>query len=397
MRLIKYIGIVMIFATAGVVGCVAGTVTQAVGQTPQTYTHPAFPGPHQVGMMELDLVDNARANRPVNTIIWYPSDVPSNAVKGTYNLVFTTLTSLNAYKNTPIKAGPFPVITFSHGLNTINYQSYETMEHWASHGYIVIATTHAGNDLAAKIQVPDATVGFGQTIVDRTGDLRFALDVVLAIFSTHANGNLVGAAGHSAGGWTALAQANGYTGFGNVIPADPRIDVVLAISPATALIPDDQLVSMTKPVMVFGGSVDTLLPPINNSSRLFNLPASDRTFRVDVDNSGHASPSNVCELRNALVAANPPPPQGVIDSVNLSASQACDQGILPSAYARGILNYFSTAFFNRVLRGDGGFANEDQYPYLKRGYADDYQVCYWREDDAQPTRGSGAGECLASQ
>lgn len=356
----------------------------ATPQTPQDYVNPGTTGPYQVGRIHLDLTRGGDRKVPLD--IWYPAEVTSEP-KSVYDLVFTTLTSPNAFANAPIKAGPFPIITFSHGLSTISYQSYEVMEHWASHGFVVVSPTHAGNDVQAKVD--GTTVGLGQTIYDRTGDLRFAIDVVTYIFSGHVDSNKIVATGHSMGGWAAFSQANGYVGFDQTIAADPRIDAVLAISPATALIPDDQLDNMKKPLMVFGGSVDTLLPVVTNSTRMFNLAPSERKFRVDVDNSGHGSPSNVCELRDALVATVPPVPPVLLESVNLSASQACDGGIRSSAEARAVLEYYGVAFFQRALRQvDAG------YPYLSRGLSRKLPVCYWRAGDAQPRRGKYVAGCL---
>jgi predicted dienelactone hydrolase len=367
------------------VGAVAEP-TRASLNTSQQYADPSSFGPHQVGRRHLELT---RGDRPVDVDIWYPATVGSEP-KSVYDLVYTTLTSPNAYADAPIATGKFPIITFSHGLSTINYQSYDVMEYWASHGYIVVAPTHTGNDI--KAAVSNTTVGLDQTIVDRTGDLAFSIDVALFVYPNSADATKVIATGHSMGGWAAYAQAVGFEGFGVVTKPDPRIDAVLAISPATALMSNDQLARLKKPVMVFGGSVDTLLPVIDNSSRMFNIPPSKRKFRIDVDNAGHGSPSNVCELRDALVATVPPVPPELVDSVNLSAHQACDEGIRSSAEARGALEYYGVSFFTSVFY----HPTASDFPYLSRGLSQRYPVCYWRGTDALPTRGRGVPGCLAS-
>lgn len=354
---------------------------------PQEQPHPVFYGPHAVGRKHLTLINEGRAT---DIDLWYPADVAPGTARTVYDLEYAEITSQWAYDDPQIEHGSFPIITFSHGSNAINFQSYDVMEHWASHGYIVVAPTHVGHDIRAKIA--GASDDWPTTLAHRTSDLRFSLDVAIYLFGNHADHTRVASTGHSAGAWVALALAteHGYT-FGDVhVEPDRRIDAVLAISPATALMGDEVLADIKKPVMVFGGSADTLLPAVPNSSRLFNKVSSERKFRVDVDNTDHGSPSNVCELRAAILAGGQNPPPILVETLNTTAYRACDAGLRPTFEARIALNYFGTAFFNSTLGGYGSNV------YLSRGKARAFPVCYWRGEDVTPTVGRSVRTCLGS-
>jgi len=97
-----------------------------------------------------------------------------------------------------------PVILFSHGFGgTARMMGWFTTV-LAQQGYVVIAVDHPGANGLDRMTVPGATMFW-----DRPGDLEAALEKVKAdpAIAAHLDLKRLGAAGFSAGGFTALAAA----------------------------------------------------------------------------------------------------------------------------------------------------------------------------------------------
>jgi predicted dienelactone hydrolase len=97
-----------------------------------------------------------------------------------------------------------PVILFSHGFGgTARMMAWFTTN-LARAGYIVVAVDHPGNNGLDKMTAPGAIMFW-----DRPEDLRVALAAVRndPVIGPHIDARRVGAAGFSAGGFTALAAA----------------------------------------------------------------------------------------------------------------------------------------------------------------------------------------------
>jgi pimeloyl-ACP methyl ester carboxylesterase len=143
-------------------------------------------------------------------------------------------------------AKPSPVVLFSHGLGG-SRENYEYLgNHWAGCGYVSVHVQHAGSDDAVwrkaepgerMKSLRGATMDLANT-VNRPRDISFVIDQL-----THANedktsplhGRIdlarVGMAGHSYGGFTAMAIAG--QAFGprhSREMADPRVKAVIQMS-----------------------------------------------------------------------------------------------------------------------------------------------------------------------
>ena len=175
-----------------------------------------------------------------------------------------------------------PVVLFSHGLGGTRDAAGYLGEHWASHGYLVVAMQHAGSDDAVWRGAPpdrrmrrmrEATQRI-QPALDRMGDAGFVLDELERLADDVAGGpgwadrldlDRVAMAGHSFGAWTTLA-VGGRTmgthrarGGAGVRRADPRIDALLPLSPPPPKAGEDAdaaFGSITLPIMVMTGSLD---------------------------------------------------------------------------------------------------------------------------------------------
>src|SRR5713226_7256255 len=115
--------------------------------------------------------------------------------------------------------------------------------HLASHGYVVAAMDHS------EVVAPELAPHAGEMAVTRAAridgiigsrvpDVRVLLDRLLGVASFDPDialdSNRVGIAGHSAGGWTALAAPND----------EPRIRAVVALAPGGASNPRPGILPM---------------------------------------------------------------------------------------------------------------------------------------------------------
>lgn len=119
-------------------------------------------------------------------------------------------------------AGPFPIVVFSHGLGG-SRDGYEYLgRHWAASGYVSVHVQHLGSDDSVwkNAQAGARSEALRKSGVDLTNainrplDARFAIDEVLKLNESKSSalkGRLdpqrIGIAGHSFGGYTALAVA----------------------------------------------------------------------------------------------------------------------------------------------------------------------------------------------
>jgi predicted dienelactone hydrolase len=141
--------------------------------------------------------------------------------------------------------GPFPVLLFSHGLGGSRDAGAEWAEHWASHGYLVLALQHPGSDASlwrGAATPADAARGMrsgmtAEQYVLRVEDVRFVIDELARRrdardpVAAKADLRRIGMSGHSFGAQTTQAVA----GERFSVPAklaDPRVRAAIAFSPS---------------------------------------------------------------------------------------------------------------------------------------------------------------------
>ena len=139
-------------------------------------------------------------------------------------LLFTTPT----YRDVARAPGRFPVVLFSPGNGSDPFAYTYFVAHLASHGFLVAGVKHHGDSLFDQTDP--------NTAVNRPLDMSVVIDRLLA-FDTEA-GNLfegavdaarIGAAGHSFGGYTAMALVMCPFGLGTFL--DPRVTAILPLDP----------------------------------------------------------------------------------------------------------------------------------------------------------------------
>ena len=142
----------------------------------------------------------------------------------------------------PQAEGSYPVVLFSHGAYSSKDMYNLVLDHWATHGFVVLAATHI-DSTALGVERGDPNAG--RQWPTRVADLTFLLDNMAEIerqvpkLAGKPDLTQVAATGHSLGGLTAMAMAGASTldlttGERQRF-ADPRIKAGVFISPPGSL------------------------------------------------------------------------------------------------------------------------------------------------------------------
>lgn len=160
---------------------------------------PAAPRPGKVGLATVQFVDAARS-RPLDVQLWYPATPDAVETAQAYERAFRGRAAVNgAYA----EAGRRPLILLSHGDRGTPFNQAWLAEHLAARGYVVAAVAHWLNTRTNN--VPEATL----RAWERPQDASFVVTALLqdATWQPRLDPGRIGAAGHSSGGYTALALA----------------------------------------------------------------------------------------------------------------------------------------------------------------------------------------------
>ena len=188
-----------------------------------------------VGVRTIQALDEAR-NRVFPCEIWYPAaeqHAGQDLAAETQDR-FTTSGGATriqaAVRAAAARPGRHPLVLFSHASGQDRRASTFLCTHLASHGYLVGAADHS------EVVAPELARRDGETpaeraarvegwIAGRVPDVRFLLEHLLSGAEwpddSHPDPARIGIAGHSFGGWTALAATR----------VEPRIGAVVALAP----------------------------------------------------------------------------------------------------------------------------------------------------------------------
>jgi predicted dienelactone hydrolase len=287
------------------------------------------------------------------------------------------------YKPQRWRSGKTPLVIFSHGLASKPEDFGEIGKYMASYGYVVVMPQHPGSDYT---QVQDLIVGYKrevfelQEFIDRPKDITYIIDELTRRNEPEFGGRLnlesVGVAGHSFGGYTALAVGGATINWENLkaecdryiwrinlslllqcqaleLPQtkytfkDPRVGAILAINPAnSAIFGSKGLSQISLPVMLGSGSYDPATPIIYEQSRSFLWLTTPNKYLAILEGQAHVDISKL-----------DPGIQEIIDSV---PGLTLPDSKLLEDYTNALL----LAFFEVYI------AKNDSYrPYLEPGYA----------------------------
>lgn len=215
-------------------------------------------GPWSVGTLETTIDGPDGVELVVQ--VWYPSDAPAgSAVR--YDGLWEGAATVGLDAACEV---PRPVLVFSHGNAGIRWQSSFLTEHLASHGYVVIAPDHRYNTLFdLDLQKLD------ELAIRRPADVQASFDALAGIPEVAScveptDGYAV--AGHSFGGYTALAVAGAEVndptnGGAPVVLGDPRAWATVGLAPwdgAGAITDGTRLIDI--PTLILTGRQDGITP-----------------------------------------------------------------------------------------------------------------------------------------
>ncbi|MCI0677497.1 MAG: hypothetical protein L0Z63_00440 [Actinobacteria bacterium] len=269
----------------GVFGLAGVALSGALGFVLPVPTLPLPSGGLQVGTFNVELVDSDReetygpapgGSRRLMAQVWYPAtnatglplpwtadwDVIAPAVSRrlglpSWFLDHTRYTMSHSYEGSPVAAGVFPVVVYSHGWGGFRSVAINQLETLASNGYVVVAVDHTFGSVATRfpdgevVELDPAALPPVEEVGDEhhleaAGDLIgvFAADLVAVIDELEQGSEGVfarvaasidlqrlGVFGHSAGGGAAI----------EVCLEDERCDAVLGLDPWVEPLPDGVL------------------------------------------------------------------------------------------------------------------------------------------------------------
>ncbi len=282
------------------------------------------------------------------------------------------------------RPGKIPVIVFSHGLASRPEDFSDRLEHLASYGYFIIAPQHPGSDL---LYMEGMLQGYHRNIFDvdeffnRPKDISFVIDELERRNPTEFQNRLdlqnVGLAGHSFGGYTAIAVAGAeidfehlrdncqmmYSGLdlsillecralelpqANYRFRDERVKAVFAANPVNrSIFGEKGLAKIQIPIVLGAGSYDPAANPIFEEAASFTWLKTPDKYLAMVEGQAHV---NFNKLDGGM--------KKTLDSVQ---NLALPSENLIGSYSDALL----TAFFEIYINNNDSFR-----PFLQSAYAE---------------------------
>lgn len=156
---------------------------------------------YQTGMMDLTILD-ADGDRHLEGFVWYPTQETDGQTRAHGNMVWQ---SINVIPNATPVEGQKPLLVLSHGMFGNARNQAWLAEAMTRQGYLVAAIDHPGTSTFQRD--PDHR----RELWERPRDISRTIDYVIASseFGAMVDPDRIYMAGHSLGGFTALALAGG--------------------------------------------------------------------------------------------------------------------------------------------------------------------------------------------
>ncbi|HEY6276225.1 MAG TPA: hypothetical protein VIX86_07820 [Streptosporangiaceae bacterium] len=307
-------------------------------------------GRFAAGARTVEVPDPARG-RAYTCEIWYPADPGRPGPHG-------QPAGLEGDRDAVPVPGQHPLIVYSHHSGGHRRKATFLGRHLASHGYVVAAPDHT-EVVAADLAPGDGATGaeraaWVETVVtSRVPDVRLVLDYLLAGGAAGSgpgggatgiglDGDRVGLAGHSLGGWTVLA----------VPDSEPRVRAVVAMGPGGSSRPVPGVLRLSLdfawqrevPVLYLAAENDVPIP-LDGVAELFGrTPEPKRMFVLERADHQHFV-DDVEEEHEALRALPLPGDAAWMTAAMRPASELCP-GEQAHAFTRGL----ALAHFDAALR-----------------------------------------------
>lgn len=252
---------------------------------------PSKPGPYAVGSATVAV--RRPSGSTFNALLFYPATTGG--------------------ANAPLDAahGPYPAISYGHGFLQQPSGSASTLQHLASHGHMVIAST--------------SETGFLPSHSNFAKDIRYTLDYLSArnrnpadAFYGKVNEDRFGLVGYSMGGGAVQLAA----------AADTRVKAVVGLAAAvTNPSPVPLLPELRTPIALLSGDEDTIVPPDSAMTPMYNAAKAPK-LRTLIDGGSHV---------------------GFLDEPPLLFS---DEGSLPAEKQLALTKTYLASYFGLYLQDD---------------------------------------------
>jgi predicted dienelactone hydrolase len=320
------------------------------------------PGPYKVGVQTITITDAAR-NRPLTVDVWFPLTAGVEGALHEYTLVpgsfYRSPAAISATPTDAAGDGPFPLVVYSHGSGGIRYVASYYTEMIASHGYIVVAPDHTGN--TATDRIAGSGTEFDVTAFNRPNDVKVVIDAMVdpanaeaGAFAALVDPERIAVTGHSFGGFTSLAVASGYTNSLGTFAADPRVDAIIPLAPASGtgdgrLLSDADLAAIKIPTMLIVGTDDKTTPVDPNITRAWAHFSSSTLYRIELVAAEHQSFTDICDYQEFLPSLPDVLPI-IIATIEPLAVEGCSPDDMPIDRAKDLTNTFAIQFLESVFR-----------------------------------------------
>jgi len=364
-------------------------------------------GPYAAGFTFVRVVDSTRnvdiGGRPVPAYVFYPLDpasVTADSPRAMYPMdpLYDTLPKITslayeaagidpAFENVmPAAEGEFPLAIFSSGWNFDSSLYIFLGARLATHGIVVAIITHAHDGV---LSIPsDPLDSPAASMLHRPQDMSFMLTSILAANESDdpfwgglIDEGAVAAAGHSMGGYAALALAGGDANVCDsaeysygpqppetcvTISKDKRFHAVISLDGASYLLSAAELGSIKVPYISIGEDIAGLdaqgLESLNGRAHVY--AGSRHSYRVDLNHATHESLTNFCDnipiwyYNGIMPNANVP-----ADLVQFFYTFYCGvptgalngDSVLPSQVSYSLVTKYMVAFIKTRLGDEEGY------------------------------------------
>ena len=258
----------------------------------------------------------------------------------------------------PESSGSFPLIVFSHGFASDKDQYGNLIDHWVSHGYVVLAADHEDSGGTFSAIFASIRLGEIELIDTRITDMALLVNSSDSFPEAHARlqpGKIV-AAGHSFGAFTAQMMTGavaidedgkqwGYDG--------PDVAAVLAVSPPGEMfdvIVADSWKNQRGPVLMTTGTADVdgqFVTDWRQHLLSFENARPGAQYALAVDGADHYLGKLICRLDT-----DEPAQYEALAMVNMVATAFLDATVKDDETARLMLD---AERVDRVTRGKATF------------------------------------------